>query len=92
MKYTGGVRNNKMIVSYIGKRLRKLVLLMIILFESLFGIISVYKVVTYLTRLETRTKESNMLASEWVLKPRRVMKVNFYTRPGNYNQCSVVSS
>ena len=26
----------------------------------------VYKVVTRLTRLETRTKESNMLASDWV--------------------------
>ena len=31
------------------------------------GTASVYKVATYLTRLETRTKESNMLASEWVM-------------------------
>ena len=39
------------------------------------GVVSVYKVATYLTRLETRTKESNMPASEWVAKPRRAMKV-----------------
>jgi uncharacterized lipoprotein YmbA len=38
-------------------------------------IFSVYKVVTYLTRLETRTKESNMYASHWVLKPKGEMKV-----------------
>ena len=34
---------------------------------SAVGTISVYKVATYLTRLETRTKESNMFASEWVM-------------------------
>jgi uncharacterized lipoprotein YmbA len=34
---------------------------------SAVGTTSVYKVATYLTRLETRTKESNMLASEWVM-------------------------
>lgn len=31
---------------------------------------------TLLTRLETRTKESNMYASHWVLKPIGVMRVN----------------
>ena len=36
-----------------------------------FGVLSV----TYLTRLETRTKESNMGASHWVAKPKGAMKV-----------------
>lgn len=31
--------------------------------------------VTYPTRLETRTKESNMDASHWVVKPKGEMKV-----------------
>jgi hypothetical protein len=31
--------------------------------------------VTYSTRLETRTKESNMGASHWVVKPKGAMKV-----------------
>ena len=36
-----------------------------------FGVLSV----THPTRLETRTKESNMGASHWVAKPKGVMKV-----------------
>ena len=36
-----------------------------------FGILSV----THPTRLETRTKESNMGASHWVAKPKGVMNV-----------------
>ena len=36
-----------------------------------FGVLSV----THPTRLETRTKESNMGASYWVAKPKSVMKV-----------------
>lgn len=40
-----------------------------------FVTFSVYKVVTYLTRLETRTEESSIYASHWVLKPKGVMKV-----------------
>jgi hypothetical protein len=36
-----------------------------------FGVLSV----TYPTRLETRTKESNMGASYWVAKPKSVMNV-----------------
>ena len=31
--------------------------------------------VTHPTRLETRTKESNMGASHWVVKPKGAMKV-----------------
>ena len=36
-----------------------------------FGVLSV----THPTRLETRTKESNMGASYWVAKPKSVMNV-----------------
>ena len=58
-----------------GKRLRKFVRTAAGVLDLPFGVVSVYKVATYPTRLETRTKESNMPASEWVTKPRRVMKV-----------------
>ena len=34
------------------------------------------KLVTYPTRLETRTKEFSVYASQWAVKPRGAMKVN----------------
>ena len=37
--------------------------------------VSVYKVITYPTRLETRIAEFSVAASQWVPKPRGVLKV-----------------
>ena len=37
------------------------------------------KSVTHPTRLETRTKESNMSASHWVAKPKGAMRVKVYS-------------
>ena len=58
-----------------GTRLRRLVHRATVGLSIANVIFSVYKVVTYLTRLETRTKESNMYASHWVSKPKGAMKV-----------------
>ena len=55
----------------------------------------VYKVVTRLTRLETRTKESNMLASDWVCETQtRNESELLYMNWQNYagRQCNVVPS
>jgi len=59
----------------VGERLREFVRAAVGVLTLPSSVVSVYKVATYLTRLETRTKESNMPASEWVTKPRRAMKV-----------------
>jgi hypothetical protein len=94
--YAGGAQDGVSAVVCAGKRLRKLVRAAAGVLNLPFGVVSVYKVATYLTRLETRTKESNMPASEWVTKPRRAMKVKSACRLTHdlvfMDQCSVVSS
>jgi hypothetical protein len=94
--YAGGVQDGVSAAVCAGKRLRKLVRVAAGVLDLPFGVVSVYKVATYLTRLETRTKESNMPASEWVTKPRRAMKVKSACRlthdPVFLGRCSVVSS
>jgi hypothetical protein len=62
--YAGGAQDGVSAVVCAGKRLRKLVRAAAGMLNLPFGVVSVYKVATYLTRLETRTKESNMPASE----------------------------
>jgi hypothetical protein len=62
--YAGGAQDGVSAAVRVGKRLRKLVRTAAGVLDLPFGVVSVYKVATYMTRLETRTKESNMPASE----------------------------
>ena len=62
-----------------GERLRESASIDVRAVVMQLDVASVYKVVNYLTRLETRIAEFSVAASQWAQKPRGAMKVNVHT-------------